>query len=329
MILQPAILALLAMSLATSGLLVHASYWAAVILREWDPRSGKRRQLELERRTYLVSTTVAYAMVFELSSVFLYVLTADRMAPLFAGAMCAAGTLHVNGFGYPALAAKLVASVVAGAWLVLNHADDQGWDYPLIRRKYALLLVLTPIVLAEGALQAVYFLRLRPDVITSCCGSLFGTGSGVGSDLAGLPGAAMGSAFFSVLAVGFVAGAAFLVRGRGAWVLAVSAVVALPVGIAAMVSYVSPYVYELPTHHCPFCLLQPEYGYIGYAWYGALLLAAVCGGGVGVLAPHVQIESLAAAVPRIQRRLAALAIGLLAGVALTTAWRIAASQLRM
>jgi hypothetical protein len=55
----------------------------------------------------------------------------------------------------------------------------------------------------------------------------------------------------------------------------------LTVGLAAVVSWLSPYVYELPTHHCPFCLLQREYRWVGYLLCGALLGGGLTGAGVG------------------------------------------------
>ena len=186
MILKPMVVALLASSLLTLGLLGYAAYWAAVILRRWDLSSGSEVQLQLERRTYLVSTLIAYVLGFELISLFLFIYTADALAPLFTGAMCAAGSLKANGLGYPVLVLKMMGFLAAGLWLVINQADARGGDYPLIRWKYALLLALTPLVAAEAFLQVAYFTQLRPDLITSCCGSLFGrSGRGLGADLAG------------------------------------------------------------------------------------------------------------------------------------------------
>ena len=85
---------------------------------------------------------------FELISFFLYIYTADHLHTLFVGAMCAAGTLKVNGFGYPALLLKMLNFILAGLWLIMNYADNQAYDYPLIKKKYLLLLLITPLVLA-------------------------------------------------------------------------------------------------------------------------------------------------------------------------------------
>ncbi len=330
MILHPGAAALLVSSALVSGLLLYAGWHAVLILRRWDLSSGSSLQLDLERRTYLVSTILAYALGFEIVSLFLFVYTADGLASLFTGAMCAAGSLRASRFGYPVLLLKLASSVAAGLWLVVNHVDALGEDYPLVRRKYALLLALAPLVLLEGLLQALYFGTLRPDVITSCCGSLFSrTGAGLGSDLAALPARPTAVAFYGALAVAVAAGVAIRRSGRGGRLLAAAAGLALPVGLASVVSFGSPYVYELPTHHCPFCLLRAEYGFVGYALDAALLVGAVCGMGVGAVAPFRRIPSLAAAVPRVQRRLAGMTVVLFLALAVGVAWRVQSSRLRL
>jgi hypothetical protein len=329
-ILHPAVLALVVSSVATSGLLLYAARWAVVILRRWDLASGSALQLELERRTYLLSTILGLVLVFELASVFLYVYTADGLAPLFTGAMCAAGTLHASPWGYPVLLLKLANAVLAGLWLALNHADGSGHDYPLIRPKYLLLLALTPPVLLEAVLQLRHFAALEPEVITSCCGSLFGRGgAGLGSDLAAAPPRAAAWAFYGVVAGAIGAALLFRRTGRGATALAALAGLALPVSLVAVIAFVSPYVYELPTHHCPFCLLQAEYRFMGYPLYAALLGGGVAGLSVGLLAPFRRIPSLAGALPRFQRRLAGVSALLLALLLALVTGEVLASGLRM
>jgi hypothetical protein len=95
-ILHPAIIALLVSSLLMSFLAVYSAYYGAAIVRSWDLTSGSSLQLDLERRTYLISTVLAYVFAFQLASLFLFVFTTDRLCTLFTGAMCAVGTLNVN-----------------------------------------------------------------------------------------------------------------------------------------------------------------------------------------------------------------------------------------
>lgn len=330
MILHPSVLALVGSALLGGGLLVYSSWWAARVLLRWDLSSGSELQVALERRTYLVSTILAYVLLFELASLFLFVFTADSMAPLFTGAMCAAGSLRASPYGYPALMLQTAGFAMASLWLVVNRADSLGYDYPLIRYKYGFLLVLTPVLLLEMGLRVAFFLDLKPDVITSCCGSLFGArGRGLGSDLAGIPPKVAAVAFVALLAGVILAGLHFWATGRGGWAVGVLALVLLPTGLGAVVAWLSPYVYELPTHHCPFCLLQREYDWVGYPFYGALLGGSLSGVGVGVLMPFRSIPSLAGPLPAYQRRLAAFSVWLLVALGVLVAVILARSQLRL
>lgn len=330
MILQPSVVALEVTSAATAALVVHAARWAVAILRGWDLRSGSSGQLALERRTYLVSTILAYALAFEIVSAFLFAFTADALAPLFTGAMCAAGTLQASALGYPVLLLKVLNVVLAGVWLAVNHADALGHDYPLVRVKYAALLGLAPLVVLEAALQVVYFSGLRPEIITSCCGSGFSHEGhrGLGSELAALPAVPSAIAFFGVAGAAVIAALAVRRTGRFGGVLAALAGLSIPVALAAIVSFVSPYVYELPTHHCPFCLLQREYRFVGYPLYAALLGGGVAGLAAGAVAPFRAIPSLAAVLPPFQRRLATAAAVLLGALVVLVVVLVAVSDLR-
>ncbi|HVP80472.1 MAG TPA: hypothetical protein VMV04_21520 [Thermodesulfobacteriota bacterium] len=304
MIFHPSILALYVASLLISFMVLYSASYGVQILRKWDIRSGSEGQLILERKTYLISTLLTYAFGFELLSLFLFVFTVDRLHTFFVGAMCAAGTLYVNGFGYPALILKMVNFLLAGLWLILNYADNRGYDYPLIRTKYLLLLNLAPLILIEMALQANYFLRLKPNIITSCCGSLFSIGEqGLTSGMVALPITPMKIAFYLAMALMIASGLYFYRKGRGAYLFSSLSAITLLVSLVSILSFISLYFYELPTHHCPFCILQKEYGYIGYPLYVALFGGTISGMGVGVLMPFRNRKSLSEVLPLIQRRL--------------------------
>ena len=305
MILSPAILALMMGSAATVLLALYASGLGVRILRLWDLSSGSELQLGLEKRTYLVSTLMAWAFAFQVGSLFLFIFTAEDLHRLFVGAMCAAGTLNVNEFGYPTILLKVCNALLAGIWLIVNDTDNRASDYPLIRKKYALLLVITPLLVAEALLQGAYFAGLKANVITSCCGSLFSADAqGPASSIAGMPAGPMQAALIASLAVTFASG--LLYGTRRSWaggLFSASSLVSFSVSVAALVSFISPYIYELPTHHCPFCILQKEYSYIGYFIYAALLGGAIPGAAVGALLPFRGIESLRATLPSVLRRL--------------------------
>lgn len=330
MILQPATLALLLIALLVSGMGIYAGFYGVRILKRWDPASGSEGQLELERRTYLISTIMSYILAFELMSLFLFIYTADDLHPLFTGAMCAAGTLAVNSFGYPALLLKIVNFLLAGVWLIVNHVDNRGYDYPLIKVKYELLNVLAPLLLLEGVLLWAYFAGLKPDVITSCCGSLFSHESGgFSGDLAALPHLPMQIAFFCGMVLTAASGAWFRLKGRGGYLFSVCAAATFVISLISVLSFICLYVYELPTHHCPFCLLQKGYGYIGYLLYATLFSGAVAGLGVGVLMPFRQVGSLVRIIPVTQRRLAMVTLVCYLLFTVMVVWKMVFSALRL
>ncbi|MBT1070941.1 hypothetical protein [Pelotalea chapellei] len=323
MILNPNILALFISSLLISLMTIYAACYGVTILRRWDISSGSELQLVLERRTYLISTIVSYFLAFQLVSLFLFIQTADSICHLFVGAMCAVGTLTAHHFGYPTLLLKLVTFIMAGLWLILNRADNQGYDYPLIRAKYLLLLIMAPFILAETVLQNIYFLGLKPDIITSCCGSLFSQGSrGIASEILAMPSIPAKILFYSSVLATFTAGARFFWNGKGGYLFAGLSGIAFITSIISMISFIALYFYEMPSHHCPFCILQKEYGYIGYPLYGSLFLGAVTGLGTGVLQAYRKKESLKLIIPVMQRKLCAISVISFLFFTVIVTWRI-------
>ena len=121
MILHPAIVTLLLVSLVITGMILYSSWFGIMIIRRWDIRSGSEEQLDLERRTYLISTVISYMLFFQIASLFLYIYTADSLHNMFVGAMCAAGSLNVDPYGYPTFLLKILNCILAGLWLIVNY----------------------------------------------------------------------------------------------------------------------------------------------------------------------------------------------------------------
>jgi len=304
MILQPSILALFFASFLISLMILLAAVYGVQILRRWDIASGSELQLVLERRTYLISTIVSYFLVFQLVSLFLFIQTADSISNLFVGAMCAVGTLSVNSFGYPALILKIATFLLAGVWMIINYADNQGYDYPLIRTKYRLLLVMMPFILAETVFQGLFFFGLKPDIITSCCGSLFSPSErGILNEIVNAPPMPMLAMFYIFSAATVASGVWFYLRGKAIRLFSLLSIVQFFVSLASLVSVISLYIYSMPSHHCPFCILQKEYGFIGYPIYLSIFLSVICGIGAGLLDRYGNKESLRNRIPSIQRKL--------------------------
>ena len=304
MILNPAIIALTAGSLLAVIITVYAAFIGIQIIQWWDIKSGSERQLALERKTYLVATVLSYVMLFELCSLYLFVYSADYIHNLFVGAMCAAGALDVNEYGYPALVVKLLNFFLCGIWLIVNYTDNRAFDYPLIRIKYKFLLIITVSIVVETILQMQYFINLTPDVITSCCGIIFNPDAkSIAGELAHASSYVTKIVFYLSVVLTIRVGIHFCRTGQAAKLFSYFSIWLLFLSLVSIISFISLYFYQLPTHHCPFCLLQKDYHYIGYPLYLSLFGAGIMGAGVGVINRFQDIASLSKIVPVIQRRL--------------------------
>jgi len=332
MLLNPAIMALILVSGVVLLMLLAASGFAIQLLRHWDIGSGSELQLRLERRAYLISTLLAWVFASELVSLLLFVYNAEAMSGQFVGAMCATGVLNANPWGWPTLFLKVALFFNGAVWLSLNGLDNRGYDYPLVRIKYKLLLLLVPLVVAEAYLQLRYFLNLQPDIITSCCGSLFSASSeGVAAEVTSVsPLISMGALYLSGAAVA-VAGLLFLRRQNGVTgtLFSLLAVIAFIAALVAVVSVLSPYIYEHPQHHCPFCILKSGHGYAGYLLYVPLFVATAAALASGITAPWGRIQSLQDAVLERGRGFARLALGMFLLFYLVSAWSVLGSSLQM
>lgn len=329
MILHPPVMALSLAALLSAATLGWAGVFSVQLLRHWNLASGARRQIELERRTYLIATTLTLVLALQGFALMLMVFNADAMAPLLVGAMCAFGTFNASVFGFPALFAKMALFFAAIVWLAMNHADVQARDYPLTRRKYALLLLIAPLGLIDAGLSLAYFADLKTDTLTSCCGTVFNPEkTGLGAEAAALdPRTAL---ILLAGSLGLTTVLGWLADRRPTMAIAYGAAspVFFAVALAAVVSAVSIYSYENPYHHCPFCLLKREYNYIGFALYAPLFFGAACGLASGVLSLRPP-PSLQSRLLRLTRRLRRVSLAGFLIFGLLCALMVATSALRL
>ncbi len=305
MILHPGILALLVGSFLVFAMMLYATAVAMKVARNWDLESSSESQLDLERKTYLISTVVHYALGFEILSALLFIYTVDDLHTFFTGAMCATGSLNANTVGWYALLVHMLVALAAAFWIVLNHLDQKAPDYPLVRTKYSALFLITPLVGVSLYLQMSYFLGLQPEIITSCCGSLFTEGgSGLAAGLTGLPVLPMMGVFYGTAAcfLGVAFWAHFRPASAGNFALTGLSILLGLVSLASVVSFISLYVYASPTHHCPFDMFQSRYHFIAYPIYGSLFCGVFFGALPGVFQPLKKIPSLRDEVGRMEKK---------------------------
>ena len=295
MILHPGILALLIGSTIVFVMMLYASIEGIRIISGWDFQSSSEHQLNLERKTYLISSIIKYALGFEVISTLLFIYTVDDIHTLFVGAMCATGSLNANPIGWYALYSKILVFFCASLWIMLNNLDQKAEDFPLIRPKYAALMFITILIGLDLFFEMRYFLGLNPEVITSCCGSLFSdTSSGIAGELSALSMRPMMVTFYLAVVI-FIIAALLCMKSQAAflrYVLSVLSLVLFGISIAAMISFISLYIYEMPSHHCPFDIFQKNYHFIGYPIYISLFCGVFFGLLPGFFQPLKKIISL-------------------------------------
>ncbi len=260
---------------------LYALYQGLLILKDWDFNRRDERQFELERKTYLVSTLMQYALAFQLLSLIVFIATAEYLHSFIKGAMCAFGSLNANIYGFRSFWVKIGAVFIYSSWILINHIDTSREDYPLVRIKYALLLPVVLVVLADAYLELKYFLGINPQVITSCCSSVFRTTSNpygfVARSIPLIPGLA---AFFAIHISAVILGGYTWKSGRFPVVSGILMVLAFCISLLGMFSFLSPYfnviLLGLPTmHFCPFEVLKVPY--VGYSLYTLLLIYGIGG----------------------------------------------------
>lgn len=329
MLLSPPVLALLFCSLLVCVLALVATGAGVAAVVGWNPEDWGERQLGRERRALLAETALALVLAWQMVSIFLFVATAQRLHPLVPGAMCAAGTLNASRFGYPTLALKAAVFGLSGLWLLVHRASPAAADTGLVRAKLLSPLPLSALLVAENGFQLRYFSDLDPAVITSCCATVFAEGGdGLGAGVASLPPGATRAAFFGTLALTLGAGGWSLRRRRSPALFSILALLLGGLGLAFLVAWLAPAIYELPTHHCPFCLLSADHGHVGYALYLLLATGVLAGGGSGLVHALRRLDPLGSIRPGVERRLCLASMAGFGLFTLISLWPSAAAGLR-
>ena len=330
MLLSPLILALLCCSAVVCGLTITVAAVAVAAVIGWDHHSSGRRQLLKERRWFLVETSLRLILALQLFSLLIFIATADHLKTLFTGAMCAVGTLNASPFGVPTLLFKTAAFVLCGLWLVTDRASASAATNGLVRFKVAFLVVLASVLVTENVLQDRYFADLDPEIITSCCATVFDSKTGsVAAGLASLPVGWSRVAFFGALGVTAAVGLWSIGRRRSTLAYSFLAVFLGLITCAAVVTWIAPGYYELPTHHCPLCLLAADQGYVGYPLYFLLATAVIAGAGSGLVHALRSIDIHRCIRINEERRLCAVSIISFAALAVIAVWPIVTSDFRL
>ena len=236
------------------------------LIRYWDFNSFTSRQFKLEKQGFLLSTIATFIFTVKLILLIYFVYMIDSLSTIIPGAMCGAGVISANSYGLNLLFVKLTTLFTLLLYLVLNYLDLQAKEYPLLKVKIWVLVVAISLIFLESFLDISYFLNIDISQPVSCCSSLYGTLEGANPLPFNLD-IKMLLILFYTLFIAVIS--AMLLENR---TLTIALILLFGVvSYYSVVYFFGTYIYQLPTHKCPFCMMQRDYYYVGYFVWGFLI----------------------------------------------------------
>jgi len=282
-------------------LLILSVYFAFPVMRYWEPEGNRPLQIDLERKTFFISTAVQYILVFQILNFLVFLFIINRYMPsLITGAMCASGILDLNAFGYPSLYIKIAALILYLIFIFLNRLDLAEPGYPLTPNKYYVLPIIVVFLLADTYITIRFFSGIQADVIATCCSISFSAGDILRKNQTPL--------FISVSYVRdlyyvfLIAFLLFVLRSSPKLkTLFFLELIHLPLAVLVLKYQFVKYIYALPSHDCLFDLFFPQYYSIGYLLFGALFISLIAVVWLNVF--HIAENRLSTDFHRLKKRL--------------------------
>lgn len=241
------------------------------ILKNWDFKATTPQQYRLEKLSYLIVLIITVSLLFNILLLPYFAYTIESLSAIVPGAMCGAGVIGANNLGNPLLLLKILILFFIGIWLIINHEDLKAKNYPYTRKKFWFFTLIFIMIVSSYTLEILYFTNISLEKPVSCCSVIFGL-SGENSLPFGLD-AIMIVVIFYLLALL----STLFIWQKQAFALALSSLGFLFVAYYAVTHFFGTYIYQLPTHICPFCMLQGEYYYVGYLIWGLLFVSVFFG----------------------------------------------------
>lgn len=243
------------------------------ILKGWKVEETTSLQYSLEKRSYLSSTIIKYMFYIKLPLFIFFVFTLDKLSFILPGAMCGAGVVDSNEYASILFFLKVLNLYLFAYWIVLDSEDMKEETQPYLKKKFTIFAGLFVLLVSEIILETLTFSSIDVESVVDCCGAIFSHSDDTYLSRAlNLPLELLLTLFYTnffllVLSAFFKRKLFFAFLNLAFFIMS----------LLSLVAFFGTYVYELPTHHCPFCLLQVEYNYVGYLLYTLLFLGTFNG----------------------------------------------------
>ena len=253
-------------------LLLVAFIVSVKILFKWDFESFTPLQFALEKQAYLVTTIILFVFAMKFILILYFIFSIDALSVLVPGAMCAAGVITANDYGSYLLILKLIILFFLTLWLYLNHYDMHTKNHLWFKEKSGVFSFIFVLIVLELGLDFSYFSNIDTHLPVSCCSALFGQLEGANPLPAGLTIPLLLVLFYLLYALVILT-----IKSSQTLLYILANILFVYIAYYAVVYFFGTYIYQLPTHKCPFCMLQAEYVYVGYVLWGSLFIGTYIG----------------------------------------------------
>lgn len=243
------------------------------IYKNFNLENTTEVQYKLEKQSYLASYIIKFSLYIKIISIIFFIYTLDKLSLIIPGAMCAVGSTTASVFGIYLLLTKLFNVYIFGYWILINNFDMRFENFPYTKSKFKYFIFIYFFFLIELILQVLYFFDIDPGEIVSCCSTVFNEGtSSLAGQITNIPNFVSVSIFY----ISFLILIYFTIK-KNFKIIGLVNIIFILFALISLTSFFGTYIYELPTHHCPFCLLQKDYNFIGYLIYFFLFLGTFFG----------------------------------------------------
>ena len=253
-------------------LLFVAFYFSVSIIKTWDYEKTTTKQYKLEKTSYLVILIISFTLIVKIFLFPYFAYSLDNLSNIVPGAMCAAGIVGANEFGQINLSLKILILFFIGVWLIINSLDLKAKTYPYTKKKYLFYSFIFALCILEITLDFLFLNGISTKEPIMCCSTIFGVNN-IGSKIPFDLNISTLLIIFYLLYLLIV----FINIQKQAFLNLLINFLFLYIAYYAVTYFFSTYVYELPTHQCPFCMLQKEYHFIGYFIWSTLFLGTFFG----------------------------------------------------
>ena len=129
------------------------------------------------------------------------------------------------------------------------------------------------LLMAEIILEWMMFFSIDITNVVDCCGAIFSTTDATYmAAVLNMPVPILLGIFYTTFVLLLVS-----YKLKNSYLFSFFNLIFLIISLVSLIAFFGTYIYEQPTHHCPFCILQKDYYYIGYLLYTILFLGTFYG----------------------------------------------------